>query len=254
MLNLDLNYAPALGLLVGALVAGCAGADHHPAVGAGTSATVAAHTTVTHRRRRAPVTHPTAPVRSRRRRVRPAHEPERAPGSMPQTRALPHAHSAVFGAEIDALWRAVRAGSVRLGLPAFFPDAAYAQVKAIANPHADWVDRLVSEYALDIGAAHALLGAHARSATLVAVHVATAYAHWVPPGACFNRVGYFEVPNARLLYRVGGRLHSFGIASMISWRGVWYVVHLGAVVRAGPGGIVDDPSSGPGVSTPSSTC
>jgi hypothetical protein len=153
-----------------------------------------------------------------------------------------------------ALWRAVRAGSVRAGLPAFFPEAAYVQVKAIADPRADWRSRLVGGYALDIAAAHALLGTRAGRSTLVAVRVPEAFAHWVVPGACFNRIGYYEVPNARVVYRDGGRLRSFGIASMISWRGVWYVVHLGAVRRSSSGGIVDAPSAGAGVSTSSSTC
>ena len=88
----------------------------------------------------------------------------------------------------------------------------------------------------------------------VRVNVPAGYAHWVSPDACYNRVGYYEVPNARVVYRQNGQLHSFGIASMISWRGVWYVVHLGAVLRPAAEGIVDDPSSGAGVSAPSSTC
>jgi hypothetical protein len=86
------------------------------------------------------------------------------------------------------------------------------------------------------------------------VQVPRAYAHWVGPGACYNRVGYYEVPNSRLVYREDGEVRSFGIASMISWRGVWYVVHLGAVVRDTAAGVVDDPSAGAGVSLPSSTC
>jgi hypothetical protein len=86
------------------------------------------------------------------------------------------------------------------------------------------------------------------------VQVPVPYAHWVPPGVCANRVGYYEVPNARLVYRQGGEERSFGIASMISWRGAWYVVHLGAVVRSGSGGMVDAPATGPGTPAPSSTC
>jgi hypothetical protein len=136
-------------------------------------------------------------------------------------------------------------------LPAFFPEGAYAQVKAIADPRADYNSRLLGEYHLDILAAHALVGP---SATLVKVDVPESYAHWVDPGACYNRIGYYEVPNSRLIYRAAGQLRSFGIASMISWRGVWYVVHLGAVVRSGSGRTVDDPSAGTGVSEPSSTC
>jgi hypothetical protein len=153
-----------------------------------------------------------------------------------------------------ALWRGVRSGRLAPALAAFFPEAAYLQVKAIAHPAADYRTRLLGEYALDIAAAHALLGAGAASAKLVRVSVPEGYAHWVPPGACYNRVGYWEVPNSRVVYREGGQLRSFGIASMISWRGVWYVVHLGAVVRASSGGALDDPSAGPGVSVYSPTC
>ncbi len=180
--------------------------------------------------------------------------PRRSPGSLPQTHQLPSAGTAVFRTEMAALWQGVRTGSISAAMPAFFPADAYAQVKAIADPRADWNARLVSEYRLDIGAAHALLGRSAAQARLVDVRVPSSYAHWVPTGGCYNRVGDWEVPNARLVYRAGGAERSFGIASMISWRGVWYVVHLGAVLRSGSGGAVDDPSAGPGASAPSSTC
>jgi len=152
------------------------------------------------------------------------------------------------------LWRGVVADRLAFAMPAFFPEAAYLQVKAIADPAADWRDRLVGGFAADIAAAHALLGAGAAGARLLAVNVPENYAHWVPPGVCYNTVGYWEVPNARLVYREHGQVRSFGIASMISWRGVWYVVHLGAVLRSGTGGVVDDPSVGPGVSAYSATC
>jgi hypothetical protein len=150
-----------------------------------------------------------------------------------------------------ALWAGVRAGSIRPAMRAFFPEPAYVQVKAIADPRGDYRDRLLADFKLDIAAAHALLDPHA---ILLHVQVPDSYIHWVPPGACYNRVGYYEVPNSRLVYRFKGRVSSFGIASMISWRGVWYVVHLGAVTRQAATGIVDDPSSGPGTSAPSSTC
>jgi hypothetical protein len=164
---------------------------------------------------------------------------------------LPSASTAGFRQEMAALWRGIATDSAPAALPAFFPEAAYAQVKAIPNPRADWVARLVGDFRLDVAAAHALVG---RGARLVRVVVPARYAHWVPPGACYNRVGYYEVPNSRVVYRVAGAVRSFGIASMISWRGVWYVVHLGAVLRAAAVGAVDDPSAGPGTPAPSSTC
>jgi hypothetical protein len=153
-----------------------------------------------------------------------------------------------------ALWQAVVTGDPAQGLPAFFPLHAYLQLKEIADAGGDWQDRLVGEFSQDVAAAHALLGADPSTAQLVAVDVPEQYAHWVSPGVCANGVGYFEVPNARVVYQQAGVQHSFGIASMISWRGQWYVVHLGAILRDGAGGEVDDPEAGPGVSADSSTC
>jgi hypothetical protein len=186
--------------------------------------------------------------------VRPPPPPKPSPGSLPQTSQLPSASTAEFHNRMAALWQGITTNSVSAAMPAFFPEGAYAQVKAIADPRADFNNRLVHGYGLDIGAAHRLLGSGATSAQLVGVQVPSSYAHWVSPGACYNGVGYYEVPNARVVYRQGGQTSSFGIASMISWRGEWYVVHLGAVVPASDTGTVDDPSSGTGSSAPSSTC
>ncbi len=176
------------------------------------------------------------------------------PGTLPQTDTVPSATSPQFLAAMAALWRGVITGSVTVAMPAFFPEAAYLQVKSIANPAADYRDRLVAQYALDLGAAHALLGTDPASASLVDVEVPASYIHWVQPGTCYNQVGYFEVPNARVVYRQNGAIRSFGIASLISWRGQWYVVHLGAVLQSGSQGVVDDPANGPGVSAPYLTC
>lgn len=176
------------------------------------------------------------------------------PGALPQTDAIPRSDTPQFAEEMAALWQGVTAESVATALASFFPEQAYVQVKAIADPEADYQNRLVAELGLDLGAAHALLGVNPSTAQLLGVNVPGEFAHWVPPGTCDNRVGYYEVPNSRVVYRTDGETRSFGIASLISWRGVWYVVHLGAVVRTGHGGEVDDPQAGPGTSAPSSTC
>jgi hypothetical protein len=56
------------------------------------------------------------------------------------------------------------------------------------------------------------------------------------------------------VYQLDGQTRSFGIASLISWRGEWYVVHLGAILRNSAAGEVDEPAVGPGYSVPSRTC
>jgi hypothetical protein len=152
------------------------------------------------------------------------------------------------------LWMAVRTGKPRYGRPAFFPLAAYTQVKAIPAPAADWHHRLFGDFRLDVAAAHALLGKNARSARLVRVIVPAAAASWIVPGVCANSAGYWHVAGARVVYRKGGRIRSFGIASLISWRGVWYVVHFGAVLRNSAVGVVDQPAAGTGVTGPPGGC
>lgn len=176
------------------------------------------------------------------------------PGTLPQTDAFPSSSSSHFQVEMADLWRGIVSDSVTPAMPSFFPEGAYLRLKAIADASADWEHRLVGDFSLDIGAAHDLLGSDPSAATLVSVNVPSQYGHWVAPGACYNSIGYFEVPNARIVYRVGGSIRSFGIASMISWRGEWYVVHLGAVLRTTTKGVVDDPATGPGSSAYSSTC
>ena len=220
-------------LLCGWLIAGCGGQA--------TSTATSRRSTSSHHpaRRRPPPSRGTLP---------------QTPGTLPQTAAVPSADTRTFSAEMLALWRGIRTDSVRQALPAFFPEAAYAQLKGIANPGGDWQGRLVADYRLDIGAAHGLLGPHAAQARLMTVQVPASNAHWIRPGVCDNTVGYWEVPNTRVVYRSAGEIRSFGIASMISWRGVWYVVHLGAVLRSAAAGVVDDPAVGPGASAYSSTC
>jgi len=197
------------------------------------------------------------PVAARTGPARPAWRvltPVPSPGSLPQTRAFPSGTSAQFKSLMASLWAGVVHDSLAQALVAFFPKGAYVQLKAIADAGSDWTDRLVNDYGLDIAAAHALLGRGARNAALVGVKVEESYGHWIQPGVCYNSVGYYEMPNARVVYRENGQLRSFGIASMISWRGVWYVVHLGAILRSTAAGTVDQPASGPGRSIYSGTC
>jgi hypothetical protein len=171
-----------------------------------------------------------------------------------QTQARPPASSRVFGAEMTDLWAAIAAGRPDLGLPAFFPLVAYEQVKAIADPAADWHSRLVAEYRQDVLAAHALLGRTARHSALIRVVIPESEADWIDPGVCDNGVGYWHVANSRLVYRAGGRVRSIGISTLISWRGRWYVVHLGGEVRTTGGGMLDDPVAGAGTPGPPGGC
>jgi hypothetical protein len=185
--------------------------------------------------------------------ARPAALPVAPPSAaaLPQTRTLPSTTDTAFKNLVHDFWLAVTTGNPDYAKPAFFPEKAYQQVKAISDPSHDWQTRLWSEFALDVKAVRPLIG---RDARLVKVIVPAQYAIWVPPGACYNSIGYWHVPGPRVVYEQGGVTRSFGITSLISWRGDWYVVHLGAYSRTAPVGIVDDAELGPGVPGPPGGC
>ncbi len=250
-----LSRQVALALLVaGAMLAGCGSTSSAPPhlVATG-SVTVAGSPSGVTPAQKATPTQTAAPAH----RATPAASPTAAvpvapgAGARPQTQVRPGTNSAAFRNAMADLWLAVTTGNPGFGRPAFFPESAYRQVKAIPYPDADWQYRLWYDFTLDVRAAHRLAG---RDAQLVRIVVPASYELWVPPGACYNSAGYWHAPGARVVYRVHGGERSFGIASLISWRGVWYVVHLGAVSRAVATGIVDQPAVGPGVPGPPGGC
>jgi hypothetical protein len=148
------------------------------------------------------------------------------PGTLAQTDAKPSSDAEVFKRRMETLWDAVVHDEPERALPAFFPRTAYEQVKAVGNPEADWRRRLVGAYRRDIHALHKRLGAHAGEAKLLGIDVPPDRPRWVEPGEEYNKLGYWRVYGTRVRYEVEGRERSFGVSSLISWRGEWYVVHL----------------------------
>jgi hypothetical protein len=151
------------------------------------------------------------------------------PGTLPQTRDEPVASGAMFNTGVNDLWEAVVNDDPRSAMPFFFPLTAYLQVKAISDPADDWQDRLVAAYGRDIHSLHRSLGANAAQAQLVGIDLPQSQAVWITPGVEYNKIGYWRVYGTRLRYTINGRAQSFAVASLISWRGEWYVVHLSSI-------------------------
>ncbi len=114
-------------------------------------------------------------------------------------------------------------------MPFFFPVGAYAQVKDVADPAADWRHRLVMAYKQDIHALHARLADADSTAKFVGLAVPEGRAGWVDPGEEWNKIGYYRVFGSKLRYTLDGQEHFFDVKSLISWRGEWFVVHLSAI-------------------------
>ena len=139
--------------------------------------------------------------------------------------------------------------------PLFFPEAAYVAMKTgqIPNPSSDYVDRLLAFYSLDEVAYHRYLvtGGQPR---LLRVLVNVSQAQWIAPNVCENNVGYWHQPPIRLVYVQRGVVKSVAIDSLSSWRGHFYIVHLGPNPRPVNIGTVDLPERGPGLPGPAGGC
>ena len=150
-------------------------------------------------------------------------------GALPQTHERPEPSGAAFDARTLGLWDAIVKDDPALAMPFFFPLAAYEQVKAIQHPARDWTLRLVAAYVRDIHDLHARLGANAARARLTRVEVPMARARWVEPGEEYNKIGYYRVFSTKLRGEADGHAVTVDVASLISWRGEWYCVHLSGV-------------------------
>ena len=160
-----------------------------------------------------------------------------------------------MAAQMRKLATAIRTDSINLGETVFFPRTAYVNMKTgeIPAPASDYVDRLIAFFRLDLAAYHDRLFARAVT-TYVRVRANPADAAWISPGVCENRIGYWHIQGVRLEFIRDSKVVSVAVASLISWRGIWYVVHLGPNNAPFNVGKVDDYSSGVGVPGPGGGC
>jgi hypothetical protein len=178
------------------------------------------------------------------------------PGLLPQTETEPPVAGSALRATLQPLWDAIVSGSQSEALPVFFPETAYVKMKTglLPSPVSDYTDRLIAFYNLDLAAYHEALGPDPSSVQLLQVDGSPADAAWIEAGDCENLIGYWHLPGVRFVYRQGGAVKSFAVASLISWRGVWYVVHLGPNPRPENVGTVDQPAAGAGTPGPPGGC
>lgn len=150
------------------------------------------------------------------------------------------------------LWRAIVTNDVTLARRVFFPEGAYVAMKTgtIPDPTSDYRNRLLAFYNLDLATYHRWAG----GGRLVRVEVSEANAAWIRPGACENRIGYWHLPGVRLVVARHHRVVSVGVFSLISWRGTYYVVHLGPNPRPVNVGTLDAPLVGAGSTGPAGGC
>ena len=146
---------------------------------------------------------------------------------LPQTSAKPNGSDASLSSDVSLLWNAIVTGDPQIADPFFFPLSAYIQVKAISDPVHDYDTRLIYAYDTDLLSYHEELVKMGGAPELGGLDIPENHAQWVLPGAEYNRGSYWRVYGSRLYFSVDGVTHYFPIDSLISWRGQWYVVHVG---------------------------
>jgi hypothetical protein len=146
---------------------------------------------------------------------------------LPQTDQRPSSTSAAFRERIALVGRAILSGNAEPATAAFFPLAAYQQVKDVAKPERDYRFRLLANFKRDVVEYHHALGTAAADAKFDGITVSERDAKWMAPGSEGNKLGYFRVLRSHLHFTLPtGRTRDFELTSLISWRGEWYVVHL----------------------------
>ena len=169
-----------------------------------------------------------------------------------QTSQLPST-GAPFTQMMQELWTDLITNNIVDARKLFIPTSAYNRIKAIPDPAYDWRVRLMAFFNLDFATYHrALISGQAASYLTVAVR--PSYAQWIPAGYCENKLGYWHLPGPRFIYTQNGVTRSVGVYSLISWHGLWYIVHMGPNPRNTNGGELFNPAQGPGVVGPPGSC
>ena len=150
------------------------------------------------------------------------------PGTLPQTDEKPSGTGAEFDARMKTLANAIINNTPNSAISTFFPVSAYKQTKKNTDPAADWKNRLIANFKVDVADANKRLGANAKNAVFTGVTVPNT-AVWVKPGEEYNLGPYWRVFKTQMNFTVDGKNVQIPIESMISWRGQWYVVHLGTI-------------------------
>ena len=177
-----------------------------------------------------------------------------SPSQLPQSAARP-TFTALFQRDMRVLAQSIATNSASEAQRVFFMEQPYVSMKTgeIPNPRSDYQHRLVAFYRLDLAAYHQSLFARAKTTYLYA-RANPSFASWIVPGACENKIGYWHEPGVRLIFRRDGVVVSVAVDSLISWRGVWYVVHLGPNPRPRDVGTVDGWAKGRGTPGPAGGC
>ena len=151
------------------------------------------------------------------------------PGTLPQTMDMPTTTEPAVPSRPRRVLAGDRHDNPAPAMPFFFPLSAYVQVKAISNPASDWQQPPRRRLSDRHPHAAPLCSAPVRRRPSSPASTCRPPPSGCSPGAEYNKGSYWRVYSSQVHYTVDGQAGSFTIASMISWRGEWYIVHLASI-------------------------
>jgi hypothetical protein len=111
--------------------------------------------------------------------------------------------------------------------PVFFPKAAYAAVKDIERPEADWKARLAKAFERDVHRHHDRLGDRPEACRWLGVEIDESRVKIMARGKEGNKLPYHRVTRSSIRFAdADGQEKRLELTSLIAWRGEWFVVHL----------------------------
>lgn len=141
----------------------------------------------------------------------------------PQASAEPRPSPDTAQEAAQRLFQAIVHDDPRRAADAFFPRAAFSQVKAMQKPER-YYDKLYARFVEDIHRLHRDTPelAQAEFIELMLGH----RGGWVRPGEEGNRLPYWAARHTTLRYRVGDQVRSLEVRVLITWQQRWYIIHL----------------------------
>jgi hypothetical protein len=172
--------------------------------------------------------------------------------SLPQTLTEPSL-GAPLTTLADSLFADIATNNVAGAERLFLPLPIFLRIKQEPNPSGDWRARLLRWFTNDLVVYHHFLFAQG-TPRLLRVTTSSRDASVIQPGWCYNKAPYWHLRGVRFVFESGGVIHSVAICSLVSWRGQWYVVHLGPDTRSSDAGALYAPASGAGTPGPPGSC
>ena len=144
-----------------------------------------------------------------------------------QSMVKPLAHDHALDIRMRQFYTGLRDNNNALCDKAFLPMMDYVALKQGGGNQADWRNRLMYHFHLQLAQLRKRFAASLPGSTYNGYRIPYSTAHTVRVGAEENKAPYWQVFMTTMAFHdKNGRGHNFTINTLISFRGEWWIVHV----------------------------